>query len=125
MATGLSALYSDLPQRLPNINDEWLGLSKNEWSANASMVQFMNSLQFCNDVIQVDQKSTIWIDSNKQNILSDRSSKHSSSSATIHLSWISCFCSWSEYLSGKMNDDEKERRWREYSHFSIVTVSSA
>ncbi|CAF1111726.1 unnamed protein product [Rotaria sordida] len=53
LATGLSALYSDLPHRLVTNNDEWFILTKQEWSENASLVQFMNSLQFCNDVIQI------------------------------------------------------------------------
>ncbi|CAF2691543.1 unnamed protein product [Rotaria sp. Silwood2] len=53
LATGLSALYSDLPHRLATHNDEWFILTKQEWSENASLVQFMNSLQFCNDVIQI------------------------------------------------------------------------
>ncbi|CAF3564829.1 unnamed protein product [Rotaria socialis] len=53
LATGLSALYSDLPHRLATNNDEWFILTKQEWSENPSLVQFMNSLQFCNDVIQI------------------------------------------------------------------------
>ncbi|CAF0915175.1 unnamed protein product [Rotaria sp. Silwood1] len=53
LATGLSALYSELPHRLATNNDEWFILTKQEWSENASLVQFMNSLQFCNDVIQI------------------------------------------------------------------------
>ena len=55
LATGLSALYSDLPHRLATQSDEWFVLTKKEWSESAALVQFMNSLQFCNDVIQVDR----------------------------------------------------------------------
>ncbi|CAF1145980.1 unnamed protein product [Adineta steineri] len=57
LATGLSALYSDLPYRLTTNNDDWFILTKKEWSENASLVQFMNSLQFCNDVIQIAHPS--------------------------------------------------------------------
>ncbi|CAF1352893.1 unnamed protein product, partial [Didymodactylos carnosus] len=57
LATGLSALYSDLPHRLPFYNDDWYHLTKKEWSETASLVQFMNSLQFCNDVIQIAHPS--------------------------------------------------------------------
>ena len=67
MATGLSALYSDLPHRLATTNDEWYILTKKEWSENASLVQFMNSLQFCNDVVQVDITKNKSIFSSKQN----------------------------------------------------------
>ncbi|CAF1318272.1 unnamed protein product [Adineta ricciae] len=57
LATGLSALYSDLPHQIGTNNDEWFILTKNEWSQSASLVQFMNSLQFCNDVIQIAHPS--------------------------------------------------------------------
>ncbi|CAF3663299.1 unnamed protein product [Adineta steineri] len=53
LATGLSALYSDLPHRLVTNNDEWFILTKKEWSECPALVQFMNSLQFSNDVIQI------------------------------------------------------------------------
>lgn len=53
LATGLSALYSDLPHRLATNNDEWFILTKKEWSESPALVQFMNSLQFSNDVIQI------------------------------------------------------------------------
>jgi hypothetical protein len=54
LATGLSALYSDLPHRLSTTNDDWFILTKKEWSESPTLVQFMNSLQFSNDVIQVN-----------------------------------------------------------------------
>ncbi|CAF1653681.1 unnamed protein product, partial [Adineta ricciae] len=57
LATGLSALYSDLPHQIGTNNDEWFILTKNEWSQSPSLVQFMNSLQFCNDVIQIAHPS--------------------------------------------------------------------
>ncbi|CAF0775029.1 unnamed protein product [Rotaria sordida] len=53
LATGLSALYSDLPHRLSTSNDECFILTKREWSESPTLVQFMNSLQFSNDVIQI------------------------------------------------------------------------
>ncbi|CAF1069854.1 unnamed protein product [Adineta ricciae] len=53
LATGLSALYSDLPHHLATNNDEWFILTKKEWSECPALVQFMNSLQFSNDVIQI------------------------------------------------------------------------
>ncbi|CAF3378729.1 unnamed protein product [Rotaria sp. Silwood1] len=53
LATGLSALYSDLPHRLSTNNDECFILTKKEWSESPELVQFMNSLQFSNDVIQI------------------------------------------------------------------------
>ncbi|CAM4917867.1 unnamed protein product, partial [Rotaria socialis] len=53
LATGLSALYSDLPHHLSTNNDEWFILTKKEWSESPALVQFMNSLQFSNDVIQI------------------------------------------------------------------------
>uniref|UniRef100_A0A8C6V573 FHF complex subunit HOOK-interacting protein 1B n=1 Tax=Neogobius melanostomus TaxID=47308 RepID=A0A8C6V573_9GOBI len=42
LATGLSALYSSLPRK---IEEDWMGVS--------SLVLFMNSLEFCNAVVQV------------------------------------------------------------------------
>ncbi len=54
LATGLSALYSDLPHRVSTNNEDWFILTKKEWSESPALVQFMNSLQFSNDVIQVN-----------------------------------------------------------------------
>ncbi len=49
-------MYSDLPHRLSTNNDEWFILTKKEWSECPALVQFMNSLQFSNDVIQVSSE---------------------------------------------------------------------
>ncbi|XP_020849778.1 FHF complex subunit HOOK-interacting protein 1A isoform X1 [Phascolarctos cinereus] len=53
LATGLSGLYSSLPTKLEEKGDEWHCLLKDDWSLLPSLVQFMNSLEFCNAVIQV------------------------------------------------------------------------
>lgn len=105
LATGLSALYSDLPHRLETNSDDWFQLTKREWSENASIVQFMNSLQFCDDVIQVDLKRKRKFSTNQRNLIliffKDFSSIDRSTSVAVHLSWISYSSSWSEYLSSK------------------------
>ena len=101
LATGLSALYSDLPHRLATNNDDWFILTKKEWSESPSLVQFMNSLQFCNDVIQVN-RSRKTIISNEIHFFLDRPSDHWSLFITVYLSWISRSCSRSEYSSGML-----------------------
>ncbi|XP_074085236.1 FHF complex subunit HOOK-interacting protein 1A [Macrotis lagotis] len=53
LATGLSGLYSSLPTKLEEKGDEWHCLLKDDWLLLPSLVQFMNSLEFCNAVIQV------------------------------------------------------------------------
>ncbi|XP_044537082.1 FHF complex subunit HOOK interacting protein 1A [Gracilinanus agilis] len=53
LATGLSGLYSSLPTKLEEKEDEWHCLLKDDWLLLPSLVQFMNSLEFCNAVIQV------------------------------------------------------------------------
>ncbi|CAM5140544.1 unnamed protein product [Natator depressus] len=52
LATGLSGLYSSLPTKLEE-NGEWHCLLKDDWLLSPALVQFMNSLEFCNAVIQV------------------------------------------------------------------------
>lgn len=53
LATGLSGLYSSLPTKLEDRGEEWQCLLKDDWLLLPSLVQFMNSLEFCNAVIQV------------------------------------------------------------------------
>ncbi|XP_012718336.2 protein FAM160A1 [Fundulus heteroclitus] len=53
LATGLSGLYSSLPTKLEVPSEEWHCLHKEEWLRLPSLVQFLNSLEFCNAVIQV------------------------------------------------------------------------
>ncbi|XP_076003903.1 FHF complex subunit HOOK-interacting protein 1A [Genypterus blacodes] len=53
LATGLSGLYSSLPTKLEVPNEEWHCLHREDWLQMPSLVQFLNSLEFCNAVIQV------------------------------------------------------------------------
>ncbi|NXI60258.1 F16A1 protein, partial [Chloroceryle aenea] len=53
LATGLSGLYSSLPTKLEENTEEWHCLLKDDWLLSPALVQFMNSLEFCNAVIQV------------------------------------------------------------------------
>ncbi|KAM7394436.1 hypothetical protein PAMP_021240 [Pampus punctatissimus] len=53
LATGLSGLYSSLPTKLEVPNEEWHSLHREDWLQMPSLVQFLNSLEFCNAVIQV------------------------------------------------------------------------
>ncbi|KAI3353317.1 hypothetical protein L3Q82_019855 [Scortum barcoo] len=53
LATGLSGLYSSLPTKLEVPNEEWHCLHKEDWLRMPPLVQFLNSLEFCNAVIQV------------------------------------------------------------------------
>ncbi|XP_014816894.1 PREDICTED: FTS and Hook-interacting protein-like, partial [Calidris pugnax] len=52
LATGLSALYSSLPRKLEARGDDWHCLRREDWMGVSSLVLFMNSLEFCNAVIQ-------------------------------------------------------------------------
>ncbi|MBN3281209.1 F16A1 protein, partial [Polyodon spathula] len=53
LATGLSGLYSSLPTKLEVHSEEWHCLQREDWILVPALVQFMNSLEFCNAVIQV------------------------------------------------------------------------
>lgn len=53
LATGLSALYSSLPRKIEARGDDWHALHREDWIGVPSLVLFMNSLEFCNAVIQV------------------------------------------------------------------------
>lgn len=53
LATGLSALYSSLPRKIEVRGDDWHALRHEDWIGVSSLVLFMNSLEFCNAVVQV------------------------------------------------------------------------
>lgn len=53
LATGLSGLYSSLPTKLDVPSEDWHCLHREDWLQMPSLVQFLNSLEFCNAVIQV------------------------------------------------------------------------
>ncbi|XP_078258057.1 FHF complex subunit HOOK-interacting protein 1B isoform X2 [Rhinoraja longicauda] len=53
LATGLSALYSSLPRKIEVRGDDWHALRREDWMGVSSITMFMNSLEFCNAVIQV------------------------------------------------------------------------
>ncbi|XP_057708645.1 FHF complex subunit HOOK-interacting protein 1B isoform X2 [Corythoichthys intestinalis] len=53
LATGLSALYSSLPRKMEVRGDDWHALRREDWMGESSLVVFMNSLEFCNAVVQV------------------------------------------------------------------------
>ncbi|CAN0347375.1 unnamed protein product [Lampetra fluviatilis] len=53
LATGLSGLYSSLPRKIEVSSDEWHSLRREDWLGVPALVRFMNSLEFCNAVVQV------------------------------------------------------------------------
>lgn len=53
LATGLSALYSSLPRKIDVQGDDWHALRQEDWMGVSSLRLFMNSLEFCNAVVQV------------------------------------------------------------------------
>ncbi|CAH1776560.1 unnamed protein product [Owenia fusiformis] len=53
LATGLSALYSSLPYKLEIRFEDWSRLEEEDWKRVPSLVMFLNSLEFCNAVVQV------------------------------------------------------------------------
>lgn len=57
LATGLSGLYSSLPTKLEIPSEEWHCLHREDWLRMPPLVQFLNSLEFCNAVIQVKNKT--------------------------------------------------------------------
>ncbi|XP_059407797.1 FHF complex subunit HOOK-interacting protein 1A-like [Carassius carassius] len=57
LATGLSGLYSSLPTKLDVPSEEWHCLHNEDWQQFPALVQFLNSLEFCNAVIQVAHPS--------------------------------------------------------------------
>ncbi|XP_051560975.1 FHF complex subunit HOOK interacting protein 1A [Myxocyprinus asiaticus] len=57
LATGLSGLYSSLPTKLDVPSEDWHCLHREDWQQLPALVQFLNSLEFCNAVIQVAHTS--------------------------------------------------------------------
>ncbi|XP_076872453.1 FHF complex subunit HOOK-interacting protein 1A isoform X2 [Brachyhypopomus gauderio] len=57
LATGLSGLYSSLPTKLEMPSDDWHCLHREDWQQVPALVQFLNSLEFCNAVMQVAHPS--------------------------------------------------------------------
>ncbi|XP_062333797.1 FHF complex subunit HOOK-interacting protein 1A [Osmerus eperlanus] len=57
LATGLSGLYSSLPTKLEVNAADWHCLHREDWQQMPALVQFLNSLEFCNAVIQVSHPS--------------------------------------------------------------------
>lgn len=53
LATGLSGLYSLLPRKLPNVAEDWHQFTPEDIRETPELSMFLNSLEFCNAVIQV------------------------------------------------------------------------
>lgn len=53
LATGLSGLYSVLPRKLTIVADDWYRLTHEDIQEFPELTMFLNSLEFCNAVIQV------------------------------------------------------------------------
>ncbi|KAK3507573.1 hypothetical protein QTP70_028648 [Hemibagrus guttatus] len=57
LATGLSGLYSSLPAKLEVSSEDWHCIQNDEWQQEPALVHFLNSLEFCNAVMQVAHPS--------------------------------------------------------------------
>lgn len=53
LATGLSGLYSLLPRKLVIETEDWYRLTPDDVNDISELTAFMNSLDFCNAVVQV------------------------------------------------------------------------
>ncbi|XP_054723761.1 FHF complex subunit HOOK interacting protein 1B-like [Uloborus diversus] len=53
LATGLSGLYSLLPRKLPSVAEDWYRFTAEDIAEISDLAMFLNSLEFCNAVIQV------------------------------------------------------------------------
>lgn len=53
LATGLSGLYSLLPRKLPVVAEDWHHFTPEDIAEMPELAMFLNSLEFCNAVIQV------------------------------------------------------------------------
>lgn len=53
LATGLSGLFSSLPRKINITNDEWHRLTVEDWADIPDLILFLNSLEFCNAVLQI------------------------------------------------------------------------
>ena len=59
LATGLSGLYSSLPRKWPIPADDWYRLTEEDVANTPDLAMFLNSLEFCNAVVQVGQESVM------------------------------------------------------------------
>ncbi|KAK7479180.1 hypothetical protein BaRGS_00029524 [Batillaria attramentaria] len=53
LATGLSGLYSSLPRKITPPSDDWFALTEDDCQRIVDLQMFLNSLEFCNAVVQV------------------------------------------------------------------------
>ncbi|XP_067134483.1 LOW QUALITY PROTEIN: FHF complex subunit HOOK-interacting protein 1B-like [Centruroides vittatus] len=53
LATGLSGLYSVLPRKLSVLSEDWYRFTPEDIQEMTELAMFLNSLEFCNAVIQV------------------------------------------------------------------------
>ncbi|PVD34795.1 hypothetical protein C0Q70_06072 [Pomacea canaliculata] len=53
LATGLSGLYSSLPRKITPSRDDWCALTEEDCQRIPDLQMFLNSLEFCNAVVQV------------------------------------------------------------------------
>ena len=54
LATGLSGIYSSLPRKLDYPSDDWHQLMTDDIMLIPDLIMFLNSLDFCNAVVQVE-----------------------------------------------------------------------
>jgi hypothetical protein len=54
LATGLSGLYSDLPRKIIIPSEDWCQITDEDVHNIPEMAMFLNSLEFCNAVAQVN-----------------------------------------------------------------------
>ena len=96
LATGLSALYSDLPTSLDIPSEDWYSLERGLWATFPELVSFLTSLEFCNNVVQVHNS---FIESrNSETVGSQLHDTLTGCVRTFSLLWVSfllamCFCS--------------------------------
>ncbi|XP_076468429.1 FHF complex subunit HOOK-interacting protein 1B-like isoform X2 [Babylonia areolata] len=53
LATGLSGLYSSLPRKITPPSEDWFALTEEDCQRIPDLQMFLNSLEFCNAVVQV------------------------------------------------------------------------
>lgn len=53
LATGLSGLYSSLPRKIAPPSEDWYALTEEDCQKIVDLQMFLNSLEFCNAVVQV------------------------------------------------------------------------
>ena len=53
LATGLSGLYSSLPRKITPPSEDWYALTEDDCHRIVDLQMFLNSLEFCNAVVQV------------------------------------------------------------------------